>query len=382
MSNKNITFFLTTDVVDDRPIYITGPFNGWNPHDEKFRLSKSQDNQFSITIQVNSESNVPFEYKYTKGGWENVEIDIHGNIHPNRKIKGDQVQVFDHVSRWRENWAPFKAKYFPIVELISDEFEIPQLNRTRRVWALLPYNYHQTTQRYPVLYLQDAQNLFNEGSPYGNWEIDKKLSILAEYGRGEIIIIAVEHGGEERIKEYMLDHNSLMQHGEGKKYIRFITDTLKYYVDKRYRTLPDREHTGIGGSSLGGLISIYGGLLYPEVYSKLMVFSPSLWAIPQISFPTLRFFNPFNTKVYLYGGKKEGSNMVSKIRKFSKQLEYHDQDDERNFEMKLSINPEGKHNEYYWSQEFPKAMEWLYFNTFKDPVETVSHNSHNHTSNS
>ena len=71
------------------------------------------------------------------------------------------------------------------------EFFMPQLNKSRKVWALLPFDYHKTDKEYPVLYLQDAQNLFNEGSEFGNWEIDKKLSILSEYGRGDIIIIAI-----------------------------------------------------------------------------------------------------------------------------------------------------------------------------------------------
>jgi predicted alpha/beta superfamily hydrolase len=70
--------------------------------------------------------------------------------------------------------------------------------------------------KYPVLYLQDAQNLFNEGSGFGNWEIDKKLSILAEYGRGDVIIIAIEHGSEDRIKEYIFDNDNVANGSEGK----------------------------------------------------------------------------------------------------------------------------------------------------------------------
>lgn len=127
---------------------------------------------------------------------------------------------------------------------------------------MLPYDYENSHKNYPVLYLQDAQNLFNEDSVFGNWEIDKKLSLLAEYGIGDIIIIAVEHGSQDRIQEYVFeDENKYAVKAEGKKYIRFITDTLKPYVDQHFRTLPEREHTGIGGSSLGALISIYGGFI-------------------------------------------------------------------------------------------------------------------------
>lgn len=222
---------------------------------------------------------------------------------------------------------------------------------------------------YPVLYLQDAQNLFNEGSEYGNWEIDRKLSILAEYGRGDLIVIAIDHGQESRIREYIFDNDNVAHGSEGKKYIRFITDTLKPYVDEHFRTKKEREHTGIGGSSLGGLISIYSGFLYPEVYSKLLIFSPSLWVEPNNKFPMLSFRQPFQTKVYLYGGGKEGSKMVKRIQKFEKSLRQWEKQKLFDFDIRTSINPEGTHTEFYWSQEFPRAVEWLYYDNTENPAE-------------
>jgi predicted alpha/beta superfamily hydrolase len=218
------------------------------------------------------------------------------------------------------------------------------------------------------LYLQDAQNLFNEGSQYGNWEIDKKLSILSEYGRGEIIIIAIEHGDDDRMSEYIFESNKLVRRGEGKKHIRFVTDTLKHYIDSHYRTKPEREFTGIGGSSLGALISIYGGFLYPEVYSKLLIFSPSLWAVPEISFPMLQFFNPFDMKLYIYGGAKEGSRMVEYIHEFVEKMTRTSEGSHADLSFKVSINKDGLHKEFYWSQEFPRALEWLYFDSSMDPL--------------
>lgn len=365
-----IEFKLTTIVQDARPIYITGNFNAWNPQESKYKLTKLEDETYSISIEKTDDFPEHLEYKYTKGGWENVEINKYGNILGNRKLNTKSISlVEDTVELFRENWAPYKDEFFPIVELISDTFEIPQLDKTRRVWALLPHDYYESNKRYPVLYLQDAQNLFAEGSAYGNWEIDKKLSILSEYGRGDVIVIAIEHGGEDRLKEYMFESNPVVLQGDGKKYIRFVTDTLKTYVDKNYRTLKDRDNTGIGGSSLGGLISIYGGFLYPEVYGKLMIFSPSLWAVPKINFPMIKFYNPFFTKIYIYGGEKEGSEMVERIHAFKNLMDTYDDDKEKDLEFKVSINPEGKHAEYYWSSEFPKAIEWLYYDTLDDPKD-------------
>lgn len=369
MNTKTFIVKLRSLEADERPVFIAGNFNGWNPKHPEFEMQKTGPDTYEIALNLNEWKKKRIKYKFTRGGWENVEIDRYGNITRNRKAKVKNAFVEEVVEKWRINWAPFKKEFFPKVELVSEAFEMPQLNRSRKVWALLPYDYYESETRYPVLYLQDAQNLFNEGSKYGNWEIDKKLSILAEYGRGDIIIIAVEHGDENRLKEYIFGRNLLVKRGEGKKHIRFVTDTLKPYIDKKYRTLPEREYTGIGGSSLGGLISIYGGFLYPEVYSKLMIFSPSLWAVPEISFPMLQFFNPFQTKMYIYGGALEGSRMVEYIHEFVYRMKTESKGSHAELEFRVSVNPKGEHKEFFWSQEFPVALEWLFFDSLMDPLE-------------
>ena len=166
---------------------------------------------------------------------------------------------------------------------------------------------------------------------------------------------------KERIEEYNVG-NTVLGNGQGKKYIRFITDTLKPFIDSKYRTLPEREHTGIGGSSMGGLVSIFSGIMYPEVYGKLMIFSPSLWVVPKINLSFLDLEEHQNTRVYLYAGEDESETMVKRITKFKNRL-IKKGDGTNKIVLKLSINPEGKHNEVYWSSEFPKAIEWLFFNT-------------------
>lgn len=361
-------FQLESLVSDERSVYICGNFNGWNPKDPRYVLSRKSENTFEIQIpdRILPEK---VEYKFTKGGWENVELDRFGSFTRNRIRSKKEGEKKDLVEMWRLNWGPFKEEFFPEVQLISENFYIPQLDRTRKVWILLPYNYHESSELYPVLYLQDAQNLFNEDSKYGNWEIDKKLALLAEYGRGNLIVVAVEHGQEERINEFIFDNNTVAKNSEGKKYIRFMADTLKPYIDANYRTKKEREHTGIGGSSLGALISLYSGFLYPEVFSKLLIFSPSLWVEPGYNFPLFSFRVPFQTKVYLYGGELEGSGMVRRIRTFEKKMRNWEAKKLFDFEFKTSINPEGTHHEFYWSQEFPKAVEWLYYDQKENPAD-------------
>jgi predicted alpha/beta superfamily hydrolase len=98
-----------------------------------------------------------------------------------------------------------------------------------------------------------------------------------------------------------------------------------------------------------------------------MIFSPSLWVIPKIKFSFLDFFEPMETKIYLYAGGEESATMVTHIKKFKKRLLKRDSLREK-MEIQLSINEQGRHNETYWSDEFPKAIEWLFFSNRKGDV--------------
>ena len=109
---------------------------------------------------------------------------------------------------------------------------------------------------------------------------------------------------------------------------------------------------------MGGLISIYAGLMYPEVYSRLMLFSPSLWVDPNIHFHLVSFLEPKDLKIYLYGGGREGSNMIENLTWFKNTLERQGMNEGSDFQ--LSIDPEGHHNEACWGREFPKALNWLF----------------------
>ncbi len=358
---KPLTIVLTSDDDDERPVYISGNFNQWETQDKRYAMEKISEGLYHFTFSAGCEYPEELLYKFTRGDWSEVEIDRFGNRTENRSCKQHQGTVKEHVEKWRRNWLPFKPNFLPKVQLVSDAFEIPQLNTTRRVWALLPYDYETSSESYPVLYLQDAQNLFNEKAQFGNWEIDKKLAVMAEYKIGKIIVIAVEHAEKDRLNEYNVGH-TILGSGNGKKYIRFLTDTLKPFVDANFRTKTAREHTGIGGSSMGGLVSIFSGIMYPEVFGKLMVFSPSLWIVPKIKLSILDMEETEDTRVYLYAGGAESETMVAHVQKFKKRLHKKDAESQK-IKIRLSINAEGKHNETYWSDEFPKAIEWLFFST-------------------
>lgn len=254
----------------------------------------------------------------------------------------------------------FNTSFLPEKRTISETFEIPQLIKTRRITALVPYNYQHSEKRYPVLYLQDGQNLFDDYAPFGNWGIDKKLASMIEDGCGEIIIVAIDHAEDERLEEFTPSYHTKLGRGEGKKYVRFLADTLKPYIDRHFRTLPEWEHTGIGGSSMGGLISIYAALMYPEVYSKVLLFSPSLWVDPNIYFNLPRFLDTDETRWYLYGGGQEGPGLIKHLAWLKQTFEEQGKEEGRDFVY--SINQVGQHSEYWWGEEFPSAVKWLFFN--------------------
>ncbi|MHA7128298.1 alpha/beta hydrolase [Algoriphagus namhaensis] len=358
---KTKTIQLSTSDDDDRPVYIAGNFNNWATQDYSFKMTKKAKGQYEFTFPADPKFQGELIYKFTKGDWSEVEIDRYGNRTPNRVWNDEHLTRKEKVAKWRRNWLPYRPSQLPQIHLMSEEFEIPQLNKKRRVWALLPHDYDSSTEHYPVLYLQDAQNLFNEEAEFGNWQIDKKLAVMSDYGIGKIIIIAIEHGEDDRLVEYNVGR-TLLGSGSGKQYIRFIADTLKPFVDETYRTIPDRNHTGIGGSSMGGLVSIFSGIMYPEVFGKLMIFSPSLWVLPKIKLGFLDLFDPMDTRIYLYAGGDESKTMVPHVQKLRKKLLKRDALNGK-MKVRLSINEEGKHAETYWSDEFPKAIEWLFFST-------------------
>lgn len=362
MAPKTLTLELTTPVDDPRPVFIVGNFNNWAIDEARFQMRRVSKGRFVFTFPNDLVLPQPLQYKYIRGGWENKELDAFGNTTENRVLKNLKGVVTDFVPRWANYGLTFNPAFLPKIEVVDEHFPIPQLNKKRRVVALLPYNYHKELEkRYPVLYLHDAQNLFDDKAPYGNWGIDKKLAVLAEKGMGDIIIIAIDHGGTERVGEFLPPvNNRKLGKSVGRKYVRFVAQTLKKHVDEQFRTLIDRHHTGMGGSSMGGLITIYAALMYPSVFGRLMIFSPSLWAMRNVAFNTIKFFQPNPTKIYAYAGGLEGANMVPNIDHFQQSIK-NQGFDESKVQFKKSIDPHGLHNERRWGEEFPKAVEWLFF---------------------
>lgn len=353
-----LTLELITTNDDARPVFLTGNFNHWAVRDERYRMTRIEEGHYRYTFyEIPDLGGEPFEYKYTKGGWESEELSDDGRPRMNRRLEVPKGRVVDTVPRWKCHADWYDSKYYPDIQVISKRFNLPQLRRRRRISVLLPWDYATSTKRYPVLYLQDGQNLFEDHAPFGTWAVDRHLAALAQRGKGDLIVVAIDHGGRERIREFMPYDTSKWGEGLGRDYARFLAETLKPYIDANFRTLSDRLHTGIGGSSMGGLISLYAGLLFPHIYSKFLIFSPSLWAAPSIYTESLHFITQPNTRLYLFAGGKEGAGMVANAKRLAHTLQANSPKPDN---VRLEIDPHGQHNEARWGIEFPKAVEWLY----------------------
>lgn len=356
--DTSLTLRLRTTPELQRPIYLTGNFNNWQVDDPKYKLKKTDHDRYEYTFKNPSKLPDILEYKYTLGDWNHEELDDHGRSRTNRIVKKSSLPIEDYVPRWRNQHQTFRQEFLPIIQPIEGTFNMPVKIQTRRITALLPWDYHSSKKRYPVLYLQDGQNLFDEYAPYGNWALDKCLALLAEKGHHEVIIIAIDHASEKRILEFTPTEKTLLGEGLGRQYSHFLATELKPYIDQKLRTLPYREFTGIGGSSLGALVTLYAAMTHPEVFSRLMIFSPSFWVQPTLISELLNMDPPFCGRIYLYAGGKEGSGVL----KYQHQLHTGILQSSNPFiKSKLSINPQGHHSESEWGREFPKALKWLFF---------------------
>ena len=338
----------------DSSLYLAGSFNGWNPQDKNFRFQKDSKGNYFLETKL---ADVMHEFKVTRGSWTKVECKKDGGDIQNRFLKlSTDTSVQINIEEWADRFVkkPRVSTASKNVKIIDTAFLIPQLKRTRRVWIYLPPGYSTTQRKYPVLYMHDGQNVFDDATSFaGEWGVDETLDSISAKKR-EIIVVAVDHGGPKRINEYCPYDMERYGKGEGDQYVDFLVKTLKPFIDKNYRTVKDKSGTFIAGSSMGGIISMYAVLKYPKVFGGAGVFSPAFWIGPKI-FDDIKTKGKFvNSKIYFYCGKQESETMepdmikaFEEMRKVSKS------------HMTTVVRPDGKHTEWVWRQEFPLFYLWM-----------------------
>ena len=196
----------------------------------------------------------------------------------------DKLDIFIEASR-------FRMPKHTLTGNIKRHRAFPSkiLGNRRDILVYLPRGYRGLSQGcYPVLYLNDGQNVFDAATSFsaGEWGVDEAAERLTKEKIIEpLIIVAVANTGDERVHEYtptrgVIDAKAKRKKrskGLARKYAHFLTEELKPYIDRKYRTKPEAEFTALGGSSLGGLVTLVIGILYPQIFRRLMVMSPSIW---------------------------------------------------------------------------------------------------------
>ena len=341
-------------------VFIAGSFNNWQEGNDDYKLDRLPNGTREIIINTNPGT---LEFKFTRGSWSTVEGNENGEVRPNRTYDYDgEVDTLEiEILSWEDLGNVNGSTAADNVRLLSDCYYMPQLEKNRRVWIYLPPDYFDSNKYYPVLYMHDGQNLFDAAlSAFGDWDVDGTLNNLFNNGDYGAIIVGIDNGGADRIDEYSPWFNPSYGGGLGNLYTQFIVETLKPDIDSRFRTLPQREYTGIMGSSMGGLISMYAAIEYQDVFSKAGIFSPSFWFSSEAYSHVSNIGKQEQMRIFLMGGESEGGSMLEKLNEmYSTLIDAGFSEDE----LRLITHADGQHSEWYWKREFGGAYEWLFGET-------------------
>lgn len=233
----------------------------------------------------------------------------------------------------------------------------PTPEQTRTVVVHLPGAYDEEVRRYPVIYMQDGQNLFDDGTSYaGSWGLAEELVQASRLG-ADAIIVGVYHASQHRVNEYSPFVDERVGGGDAATYLTWMCDVLRPIINERYRTLPAREHTGVAGSSMGGLLSLYAIFQRSDVLGFAAIMSPSLWFAHGAIFDWVRE-RPFaDARLYLDTGAREGERTLANaqhMRDILVEKGYVPGERLRWFE-----DATGVHHESAWGRRFRKALPAL-----------------------
>jgi predicted alpha/beta superfamily hydrolase len=183
----------------------------------------------------------------------------------------------------------------------------------RDIYVYLPPSYAASQKCYPVLYMQDGQNLFDPSMAFGEeWQVDEHMERLSRLGL-EAIVVGVPNAGSARLDEYSPWRDEKHGGGAGDRYLDVLTQTLKPFIDRHFRTQPSREYTGIAGSSMGGLLSLYAFFSRREVFGFVGAMSPAFWFAHRQIFATVTEAPFVDGHIYLDVGTGEGEQTVADV---------------------------------------------------------------------
>lgn len=342
------------------PVFAAGTFNNWNPDLQKFSLAGN-----ILVTEMKDVDAGRHEFKFTRGSWKNVECDAKGRDIPNRVIElRSDTTVTCTIEGWKDDEKNAAGLHTASenVQVMDEAFEMPALEKYRHIWVYLPPGYYKSKQHYPVLYMHDGQNVFDEYyAPFGEWGVDECLDSLAGMGRQACIVVAIENGQVDRMSEYnpfaftwKTENDSIAFPPRADDYLKDIVHTLKPHVDKKYRTLSSKENTIIAGSSMGGLVSYYAVIKYPDIFGKAGIFSPAFWTAVGIDSLTDEAAGKLRGKYFFYMGGKEGGTYVEDMKRICEKAGKNS-----SAFIYSVIDPEAEHKEKYWRKWFAEFYTWI-----------------------
>lgn len=246
------------------------------------------------------------------------------------------------------------------VTVLDAPFTIQGLDRQRTIRLYLPPSYaSRPDKRYPVIYMHDGQNLFDDATSYaGEWGVDETLDDMARRTGFEAIVVGIDNGGEHRMQELNPFDHPQVGPGEGRLYLQFIVKSLKPWVDSHYRTLTDTRNTAVIGSSMGGLISEAAIREYPDIFGRAGVMSPAYWpADPGIYREAAAHPLAPGARVYFSMGDAEGDDAIPPVQRMYAMAAAQRPEPGA---VTLHIIPGAIHRESAWRVELPTVIQFLF----------------------
>lgn len=245
-----------------------------------------------------------------------------------------------------------------------EQFRSRILRNQRDLVVYLPPGYHEQPQRrFPVLYLHDGQNLFDGATsfvPGMDWHVGQTADdFILTGGVQPLIIVGIYNAGKARIQEYTPTKAPRLGGGRADRYAKFLMQEVMPFIQREYRTIEDYRVTGMGGSSLGGLLSLYLGLKHPHVFGRLAALSPSVWWNQRVihRFAAAAPVEP-RPRIWLDIGTKEGPRIVQEVEQFRDILLQKGWQFGRDLQYQRVEGAE--HNEAAWAQRVGPFLQFLY----------------------
>jgi predicted alpha/beta superfamily hydrolase len=242
-------------------------------------------------------------------------------------------------------------------------------SRFLRVWLPPQYDDSENSgKRYPVLYVNDGQNLFETSTSFTSieWEVDETADRLIREGQiAPMIVVGIDNGQKDRFREYMPHRslNPMMLRVQGSRYPNFLLKEVMPFIARTYRVATGPENTGFGGSSLGALISLYTAAMHPGWFGRLLLESPSLWASNRQMIRESRAIRQWPDRIFLATGTQEAGledrdrSMVDDVQELANIFQRAGLDDRR---LHLVIEEGATHHESAWARRFPEALSFLF----------------------